>query len=325
MGPFRALGRSSDGRGLASTLRACVLLHVGTFLAVSVLPCVAASAPLPKDDQRCISELNKNFAKVAKAQGKEIEKCLKQAAKSALTETVEECITRVRSDPNAAPLPDLPKLSGAKQKAKAKATDRCGDIDLVFDPADADIANAAATDEEIALIRDMFGNDLNAAIKTEKDDSKCQRAAVKSVGKCRAAILKDFNKCKKQGLKEGTVRNAGQLKLKCLDAEPTDCGVINKAIDSKCSGQNMLFPGCPIDPNAPLEVCLEQFVRCHVCRALAVVDKLDPAGCEEFDDGIKNMSCQVESCGNGVCAGGLSSRSDGLHGVLDGVWEIRTS
>jgi hypothetical protein len=93
-----------------------VVLCLVSLLVLSVLPYGAASAPLPTGDQRCIVELNKNLATVAKAQAKEIVNCLKNGAKDRLTDqTVEECVTGVRSDPNAPPLPPRAKLDRAKQ------------------------------------------------------------------------------------------------------------------------------------------------------------------------------------------------------------------
>jgi hypothetical protein len=50
-----------------------------------------------KDQQLCINELNKNFAKVAKAQGKDIGACIKDGAKGKLGAlTIEACTTADR-------------------------------------------------------------------------------------------------------------------------------------------------------------------------------------------------------------------------------------
>ncbi len=66
----------------------------GVFLALLALPHTAVWAQEQnKDQQRCINQVNKNFAKVASAQGKEICDCIKAGAKGSLDdETIEECM-----------------------------------------------------------------------------------------------------------------------------------------------------------------------------------------------------------------------------------------
>ncbi len=57
----------------------------GLLLALVALPHGSAQAQLGQDDQRRINELNKNFAKVAKAQAKDICQCLKDGSKGKLS------------------------------------------------------------------------------------------------------------------------------------------------------------------------------------------------------------------------------------------------
>jgi hypothetical protein len=139
---------------------ACVLLCLGSLLLLSVLPYGVASALLPTGDQQCIVELNENLATVAGAQVKEIINCLKNGAKERLTDqTVEECVTGVRSDPNAPPLPPQKRVDRAKQKTITKVEDKCAANLLPFDPNDANTVNAAAVAEPISLIHAIFGSD----------------------------------------------------------------------------------------------------------------------------------------------------------------------
>jgi len=58
---------------------------VPLLLALVALPHGSAQAQLGKDDQNCINELNKGFAKVAKAQAKDICQCLKDGSKGKLS------------------------------------------------------------------------------------------------------------------------------------------------------------------------------------------------------------------------------------------------
>jgi hypothetical protein len=68
------------------------------LLAFFLFPHGEASAQVQsKTQQNCLNELNKNFSKVAKAQGGDINSCIKNAGKGKLgTQTIEQCII---SDP----------------------------------------------------------------------------------------------------------------------------------------------------------------------------------------------------------------------------------
>jgi hypothetical protein len=44
-------------------------------------------------DEKCVNNVNKGAAKVAKAQGKENSSCIKNAGKGKLTTTIEACLT----------------------------------------------------------------------------------------------------------------------------------------------------------------------------------------------------------------------------------------
>ena len=70
---------------------------IGHFLALSLtlaLFAAPALAQVPKAEQQCINELNKNLAKVAKTQGKDICSCIKDGSKEKLSgQTIEQCTT----------------------------------------------------------------------------------------------------------------------------------------------------------------------------------------------------------------------------------------
>ena len=120
-------------------------LGMGIFLILIGLPDADARAQIPKDQQKCIVELNKNFARVAKIQGKEIVNCLKDATKDALGDlTLNECVTRVPADPNAAPLPPG-KVEAAMQKTIDKANKKCAGVSTTFGPSDPNAVNTIAS------------------------------------------------------------------------------------------------------------------------------------------------------------------------------------
>ncbi|MCZ6713419.1 MAG: PQQ-binding-like beta-propeller repeat protein, partial [Deltaproteobacteria bacterium] len=127
-----------------------------------------------KDQQKCINALNKNFAKVAKTQGKDNCSCIKDFAKNKLTGTIESCLTS-----------DLKgKVAKAKSKTVSDETKNCAVSTPGFGATSSSVVNATAMQKELDLIHDVFGSDLDAAIFTEeaeKDLSKCQQQAAKQV------------------------------------------------------------------------------------------------------------------------------------------------
>jgi cysteine-rich repeat protein len=265
-----------------------------------------------EDQQKCINELNKNFAKVAKAQGKVIDKCLKDGAKDKLeNQTIEECSTADNDG----------KVANAKQKTITKASGKCS-VPPDFGPTDPNTVNRVAIDKELGLIHDIFGSDLDTAILPQSgltsDQSKCQLAVAKAAKKCQDAKLKVFNKCKKDGLKSKTVPpgvvlpvdTAGDLE-QCMGFDPKGktekacdptTGKIRSTIDKKCGGVDfpgtfpelLTIPGCGTNDHEAVAACVDQIVECQVCLALNQVDGLS-RDCDLFDDGTPNASCAFGS------------------------------
>ena len=245
-----------------------------------------------KDQQKCIVGLNKNMAKVAKAQGKDICACIKDGSKGKLGgQSIEDCTTADAKG----------KVAKAQAKTISKAGSDCSTTPD-FGPSDPDSVNQAAISKELDLIHDIFGSDLDAAIEdfaTNKDGAKCQIDAAKAAKKCQDAKLAEFNSCKKAGLKDATVHDALTL-ADCMGQDPK--GKIAKAcqtklkakLDSKCAETLDLFPGCN-EPSAPsntqeLADCLDRLVECRVCLGLNAADNLG-RNCDQFDDGAFNGSC----------------------------------
>ncbi len=271
------------------------------FLSQFELP--AAPRALTKDEQKCINSLNHNFAKVAKAQGKDICDCIKDFAKGkSLTpaSTLEGCLIADRKG----------KVAGAEGKTGSDATKNCGGPSPLFGATDASTVNSVAVQKELDLIHDIFGPNLDTAILpasgATRDTSKCQQAVARAVKKCQDAKLKEFNKCKKLGLKSETT--TGSLGLQgCMGQDPKGkiakacdptTGKIKRSIDKKCGGVDfpgafpevVAIPGCGTNDPAILAACLDQIVECQVCLALNQADNL-AQDCDEFDDGVVNGSC----------------------------------
>ena len=270
-------------------------LKNGYFLAwflMLVLFAPPALAQIPKAEQQCINELNKGLASVAKNQGKDICKCIKDGSKEKLSsQSIEECSTADNKG----------KVAKAKQKTLDKAGQKCTSAPSIG-PTDPNTVNAVAVAKELNLIHDIFGMDLNTTIilqSFDKDAGKCQVDVAKATKKCQDTRLKEYNKCKKDGLKSETITDTSGLEA-CVGVDPK--GKIAKAcdeklkgkIDKKCAGNLDVFAGCN-DPNAPttseeLADCLEERVECRVCLGLNAADNTD-RDCDEFDDGEFNASC----------------------------------
>ncbi len=296
-----------------------IRLQNNHFLAFTLLLVLAASpvlAQVGSDDQKCINELNKNFQKVAKAQGKAICSCIKDGSKGKLgVQTIEECLTADNKG----------KVGKTKAKALTKVGAKCV-APPPFGPNDPNTANALAMDKELELIHDIFGSDLDATIldfSVDKSGAKCQSDVAKQAKKCQDAKLKGFNKCKKDGLKDGSITSASGLEA-CVGADPKgkvvkECDTkLASKINKKCTGVTGLetaFPGCGTGDLGELKTCVDEIVECRVCLALDLVDNID-RDCDTFDDGLSNGSC-VFVCGNGElepgesCDDGNSMDGDG--------------
>jgi hypothetical protein len=263
-----------------------------------------------KQQWKCIVTLNKNFAKVAKTQGKEIGKCIKNGSKEKLTvPTIEDCLTADSKQ----------KVADAMAKTETKAAQDCDPNDPPnFGATDPNNVNKVAVDKELDLIHAIFGSDLDDAIVKQgdpntpnaKDKSKCQIDAAKAVQKCQDTKLKEFNKCKKNGLKGQTdplkvpdpndspFDDGGDLGA-CMGFDPKlkidkSCNVkLFDKLDKKCKNLEIatLFPG-ECSGAADLEAlrpCLDRLVECEVCKALNQADALN-RDCDLFD-GDPNGSC----------------------------------
>jgi cysteine-rich repeat protein len=249
------------------------------------------------DQEKCIAGLNKALVSVAKAQDKAISKCIKAYADDKLGQPIEDCLT---SDPSG---------RVAKAKAKTNVTEiaSCIANPPGFGARDADTVNEVAVRKEIELIDDLFGSDLDAVIfkkSDNKDASKCQQAVEKAMQKCTQAKLKEFAKCKKIGLKEASITDAASLRSACVGVDPKGkiakaCNTVNGRVRvqiiKRCvhAGVDLaqLFPGCNINDERELAVCIERLTECHVCLALAEADDFGPAICDLVDDGSENSSC----------------------------------
>ena len=244
-----------------STLMVAALL-VAPLLTVLALNTHALAQQQTTDQQKCLTTMNKNGAKVAKTRAKLNASCIKLEGQGRLApQTVTDCLN---ADPK-----------GKLQRAKDKVTDGQADACVVDIPnfgfTDADTVNGAAVEEEISLAENVFG--MPPVIdSTDSVLIQCQSKVAKEYDKLAAKWLKAFNTCKKKGLKSGTVTNEADL-VPCIDGDPK--GKILKArqkllrkIDQLCPGVDLriaAFPGCaiPTPPDATVGECVAAEVACR--------------------------------------------------------------
>jgi hypothetical protein len=286
-------------------------LLAGSVLVLLALPHgqVWAQA-LSKDQQSCVNQINKNFAKVAKAQAKVINTCIRAGSKDQLEgQSIEACMTADHGG----------KVDKAARKTLNDETSKClakPEQLPHFGFAGAALANQVAIEKGLSLIHAIFGSDLddpNKGIQEDffnKNTAKCQLDVAKAAQKCVDAKLKVFNSCKKGALRSKValvVESAQQLQDACLgsgiDPMPDPKGQIVKACEDKLGGTitkkcvnakgvklARAFPGFDPNDNLQADIYIEQKIACEFCLAINAVDGL-LRDCDLFDDGLANLTC----------------------------------
>jgi hypothetical protein len=285
--------------------------YMGSLVLAAGLLLAAPSgvlAQLPPEQQACISRVNKAGAKVAAAQGKVNSTCLKNALKGRDPDA-QFCLT---TDPKH-------KLAKAAEKTFSEAVRWCSSPPP-FGFSDPSTVTQAAISQQLALIADIFGSDLDSAIRVLPPDSAhpatggpqgaCQAAVLKAYDKLVAAKLKTFVSCKRAGMKLETILDGAGLEEECMhdpgtggSGIPDSKGKIEKArsklrdtVDKKCILSEVqldrAFPGECFWALGAQEVadCIDERVECRVCLMLNQMDDLS-VDCDEFDDGLLNVSC----------------------------------
>jgi len=263
-------------------------------------PICEPEAPPSKAQQKCIVELNKRGANLVKSQNKASQSCLKSALKGKVDKlgvpaTAQACLTNDAKG----------KIAKGSSKTVSGESKKCDPADLpLFGYTSSATVNAAAVAEPVAMMTDVFGGDLDAAVAAATDGGKCQNEVAK-----RSAALVDFlfkaaNKEKKSILKgksDGSTALSSQAlqaavigyieldpKAKVAKKESQLLG----GTASKCAGLAIAahFPGCASADELLLAACAQQSARCRFCRALNDFDAL-ATDCDDFDDELANASC----------------------------------
>ena len=285
------------------------------LLAVAVLATIASAGTARaqtqnKAQQECLNGLYKGGAKVGKTQGKSDSKCIKnrqafafaQLGNDGQEQTADACLTNdVKGQ--------VAKVSAAVGQTE---TDRCTAEPPSFGAGTADQIAGAAASQARAVLRDVFGPNIDALMKdknfyADKAAAACQPAVVKGTGKLYDTLWQVLGKSAKAALagKGGPAASSGpQLRSAILTALGADAKVakstqaLSDAMAGSCGATAAsllsLFHGkCMASPSttaSQLASCATSATRCRFCRALNGATQLG-FDCDAFDDGAANASC----------------------------------
>lgn len=277
--------------------------------------CSVVPSPQSKAQQRCLVAMNKGAAQVSGAWTSESARCMHLAA----GEGVDEFGDPLRAD--ACLVSTIPaRVQKATAKLASVASRSC-----LSDPSrlptyayqsSAAISDAAG-EQALALLDDLFGADLDAAlvpIVADKRGAACQATVQKSASKVLATSLRTFVACKSGALSgrvrftaEGPVESLMELQddmLACLtSARAGSTGKIHKAVAAlqsavveKCGTTGIatpladLVPGCSASTVGGLLACTQRAAACRFCQTINAADGLG-ISCDLYDDAAANGSC----------------------------------
>jgi len=240
--------------------------------------------------EKCLNAMSKAGSKVAKAQGKDVARCIKNASR------------RKIPDGQACLVGDLQgKVAKAAARTAADDLRLCTGDPPTFGYTSATAVNASAVLHETALWNDIFGPDLGAAVflrSIDRDGASCQASVARFYDKVMQARLKAFDDCKKTGLQLETITNRPTLEV-CFDEMLADTtGRIGKAtsrfgsrVTAKCGvvDLNTAFPGLCTGAG-DFASCVDERGLCRICLLRNGTDGLG-RDCDILDDTIANGSC----------------------------------
>jgi len=293
-----------------------------TIVLLSLSLGVSAAGGQTDQQGRCVDTIHRGFTRLAKRQAKEVARCLRQAKKGRLTESLDAC---VHGDPTS-------KIARTRSQNIARALEVCTDPALGFGPRSAASANTAAVKLQSAVLAAMFGaaaREDGATMAADKPTAKCRIAVHAKLEKCERATLQAFRRCTRDGIKDGTIVDAAGI-ARCADraeeAQRCDDGRIERRM-ARCRNRGVdlasAFPGCA-ERDPPLaSQCLNRRLECQVCLTLDRVGFVD-RDCDVLDDGLDDQSCVGTDRWGGHT--GIESLATGRFRVeeIDGLWHFIT-
>ena len=260
-------------------------------------PTIAPGVRLTKDQQACVNEMNKNGAKVSRAQLRENQMCLRDHQQGTLTTTFEVCSTDDRNK----------KMQKIDDKTVQRETKKCDSLPIAppFAFTGSTTVYQAGVEGAMALTYAIFGGppvlDTDLAKKPgDKDMAKCQLGMLRGASKLENTVLKQINKAKKQaiGLESVSASALETALTGILRADDKITGAEQKLVTGvakKCAllrNPATAFPGACADPDLGVVAgCVIAAARCQACLKIEAFDGLH-LDCDELDDGAANMSCR---------------------------------
>jgi hypothetical protein len=248
--------------------------------------------------------------RIGDAQGKENVWCEKQAARGLTdklgippqAQTAQACLTN--------------DVKGKVQKRTKRLADRDAtrcladpqqlpDFGYVGYPG----AGLAAQFGSLGLTADLFGPDLDAALVQKSQDkagAKCQKVVHSGSHKVFRAVTREVKKSVEDSLRGKTLPQADSTSTlslaarSAMKADPrnkiarAESNLANR-VGRTCQGNlASLFPGtCSGSAGTALNLaaCANEAARCRSCKAAEGFGALT-LGCEGFDNGLEDSSCQ---------------------------------
>jgi len=320
-------------RAPSRRLSACAL-GLGLILAAGPV-----QAQLDSSQQLCLKVLNDGLVRLADLQGGNNSQCLEDGRRGKMAalgadRTIEGCLEAdVRF-----------RVARAQQQLMEKVARKCRAPLPPFGATNAAIVGAAAVEQELALIHDIFGgNELDSSIVPVDPSSgrapdsvvgRCQEKLAVHTQKCMEVRLREFKRCAKNGVRGGRTKtlypNADEPFDDARDLERC-IGWDQKAKFDKCRVKaakkfkfncscvplGTAFSGACFDA-LDLTACLDRLIACRSCLAINAAAGLSQ-DCDILDDTLINGSCPpvVRSCGDGIVQAGAGEECDD-GGTQDG-------
>ena len=257
-----------------------------------------------KDQRKCLALQLTNVAKVAKTQGKENQRCVKDAGKGkleALTPT--ECLVADRKERISKLATKLAELQTDADKGKCLVAPNFG-----YQPA-VELVNAV-TPQDVEFFERSFASspDLSSTIvdatdRALRDEATCQATVLKVSDKVVDTYLKNFVTCAKKGLgaKQESERIISAVTMEsCWGSRPDKVEAalekhaqlnVKKCSEKSVDWSTVVAGECANSADeATFADCVSEIAACQSCQILNAGMGL-AIDCDQADDDVSNGSC----------------------------------
>ena len=257
-----------------------------------------------KDQRKCLALQLTNVAKVAKTQGKENQRCVKDAGKGkleALTPT--ECLVADRKERISKLATKLAELQTDADKGKCLVAPNFG-----YQPA-VELVNAVTPhdveffERSFASSPDLSSTIVDATDRALRDEATCQATVLKVSDKVVDTYLKNFVTCAKKGLgaKQESERIISAVTMEsCWGSRPDKVEAalekhaqlnVKKCSEKSVDWSTVVAGECANSADeATFADCVSEIAACQSCQILNAGMGL-AIDCDQADDDVSNGSC----------------------------------